>query len=127
MLKVSPFYFFSYVISKVEIWKANPRKKDELWLFPGVHEYPFTYALPIDLPESMDESGYASINYTIKVCYVNKKRVLIICLSSLKIKFEVHYLYIYEPYIYPIGYRSHAKRPNIHLNGRSVQHYSSPR
>ena len=64
----------SYVISKVEIWKANPRKKDELWLFPGVHEYPFTYALPIDLPESMDESGYASINYTIKVCYVNKKK-----------------------------------------------------
>ena len=71
---MSPFYFFSYVISKVEIWKANPRKKDELWLFPGVHEYPFTYALPIDLPESMDESGYASINYTIKVCYVNKKK-----------------------------------------------------
>ena len=60
---------------KVEIWKANPRKKDELWLFPGVHEYPFTYALPIDLPESMDESGYASINYTIKVCYINKKKM----------------------------------------------------
>ena len=71
MLKMSPFF---YVILKVEIWKANPRKKDELWLFPGVHEYPFTYALPIDLPESMDESGYASINYTIKVCYVNKKK-----------------------------------------------------
>ena len=88
--KKCPPFTFSYVISKVEIWKANPRKKDELWLFPGVHEYPFTYALPIDLPESMDESGYASINYTIKVCYVNEKRALIICLSLLK--FEVHYL-----------------------------------
>ena len=88
--KRCPLFTFFYVILKVEIWKANPRKKDELWLFPGVHEYPFTYALPIDLPESMDESGYASINYTIKVCYVNKKRVLIICLSLLK--FEVHYL-----------------------------------
>ena len=51
----------------MEIWKGNPRKKEELWLFPGVHEYPFTYALPIDLPESMDDSRYAKINYTVKV------------------------------------------------------------
>ena len=64
---------------KVEIWKANPRKKEDLWLFPGVHEYPFTYALPIDLPESMDDSGYASINYTIKVYILFKGRTLNLC------------------------------------------------
>ena len=32
----------------------------------GIHEYPFTYPLPVDLPMSLDDSRYATISYTVK-------------------------------------------------------------
>ena len=32
----------------------------------GTREFPFTYQLPVDLPESLEDSRYATINYTVK-------------------------------------------------------------
>ena len=86
----------------MEIWKGNPRKKDELWLFPGVHEYPFTYNLPIDLPESMDDSGYANINYTIKVC---NQIYVIQCVSFIKVIICLVRGCVISKYMYYFYYR----------------------
>ena len=36
------------------------------FLLAGTHEYPFSYELPKDLPETMDGSRYATLTYTIK-------------------------------------------------------------
>jgi len=56
-----------YLDEKIKVWIPNKKNKEEQWLFPGTHEYPFNYTLPIDIPESMGEdSKYGKINYTIK-------------------------------------------------------------
>ena len=53
-----------YLDETLKVW--IPKKKDQQWFFPGVHEYPFKYTLPVDLPESMEDSRYGKIVYTIK-------------------------------------------------------------
>jgi len=55
-----------YIDESIKIWVPNPRKKDEQWIYPGTREFPFTYQLPVDLPESLEDSRYATINYTVK-------------------------------------------------------------
>ena len=48
------------------IWFPNPRKREEQWIYPGTHEYPFKYELPVDLPETLEDSRYATISYNVK-------------------------------------------------------------
>ena len=62
-----------YLDEKLKVWMPKKSVKDEMWLFPGVHEYPFSYTLPIDLPESMEDSRYAKIIYTIKASVLMPK------------------------------------------------------
>jgi len=45
----------------LNVWLPNPRKKEEQWLFPGVHKYPFSYKLPSDIPKSLEESRYGTV------------------------------------------------------------------
>ena len=51
------------------------KKKDDQWMFPGTYEYPFNFRLPLDLPETLDSSRYATISYTVKASvYMNLGR-----------------------------------------------------
>ena len=45
-----------YLDEDITVWAPNPRKKEELWMFPGNHEYPFTFDLPEDLPDTLEDS-----------------------------------------------------------------------
>ena len=55
-----------YIDESLTIWVPHPRKKEEHWMYPGVHEYPFSYDLPIDIPETLEDSRYATLTYTVK-------------------------------------------------------------
>ena len=35
-------------------------------IFSGTREFPFSYPLPVDLPESLEDSRYATITYNVK-------------------------------------------------------------
>jgi Arrestin (or S-antigen), N-terminal domain. len=39
-----------YLDRDLTVWAPNPKKRDEMWMFPGHHVYPFKFCLPIDLP-----------------------------------------------------------------------------
>ena len=55
-----------YIDESLTVWVPHPRKKEEHWMYPGVHEYPFTYDLPMDCPETLEDSRYATLTYTVK-------------------------------------------------------------
>ncbi len=55
-----------YIDEDAMVWAPNPRKKDEQWIYPGTHEYDFSFALPVDMPETLEDSRYAWLNYTVK-------------------------------------------------------------
>ena len=55
-----------YIDESITVWFPHPRKKEEHWIYPGTHEYPFNYQLPVDLPETLEDSRYATITYTAK-------------------------------------------------------------
>ena len=40
--------------------------KNHEYLYVGTHEYPFSFQLPVDLPETLEDSRYATISYTAK-------------------------------------------------------------
>ena len=64
-----------YIDEDVPVFVPNPRKKDEQWMFPGTYEYAFNFTLPLDLPETLDSSRYATISYTVKASvYMNLGR-----------------------------------------------------
>jgi hypothetical protein len=55
-----------YIDESINVWIPNPKKKDEQWMFEGTHQYPFSYSLPVDLPETMEDSRYATVTYKVK-------------------------------------------------------------
>ena len=46
-----------------QVWIPNKKNKEEQWLFPGTHEYPFNYTLPIDIPEVGLDFVYHKLAY----------------------------------------------------------------
>ena len=40
-----------YLDEDIFAWTPRPRNRDDLWTFPGTHEFPFEFDLPIDLIE----------------------------------------------------------------------------
>ncbi len=55
-----------YLDEELTIWAPRPNHADEMWMFPGTKTYPFTFELPIDLPESLEDSRYAKVTYELK-------------------------------------------------------------
>ena len=45
-----------YLDEDVLVWAPKATKRDEMWMFPGVHEYPFTFEIPNDLPDTLEDS-----------------------------------------------------------------------
>ena len=50
----------------LDVFKPNLRDTYSKWLYPGRHEYPFSYNLPMALPYSLDGSKYGRIEYKSK-------------------------------------------------------------
>jgi hypothetical protein len=47
-----------YLDEDVIVWAPNSRRRDDLWMFPGQHSYPFSFKLPIELPDTLEDSRY---------------------------------------------------------------------
>ena len=45
------------------MWAPHPNKRDEMWMFPGNHEYNFEFELPNDLPDTLEDSRSRHICY----------------------------------------------------------------
>ena len=68
----------------------NPDKKldsNSMWIFPGKHEYLFTYKLPTNLPYSLDGSRYGRIEYKTKAEVVVTPSTTV---ESLEEEFFIH-------------------------------------
>ena len=56
--------FLCYIkIFWIKVWAGINSHRDSIL---GTREFPFTYQLPVDLPESLEDSRYATITYTVK-------------------------------------------------------------
>ncbi|TRY78670.1 hypothetical protein TCAL_11599 [Tigriopus californicus] len=65
-----------YLDRDLTVWAPNPKKRDEMWMFPGHHVYPFKFCLPIDLPDTLEDSRYGKIQYDVKAgVYLTQGRV----------------------------------------------------
>ena len=63
MAKLEIAYSFMLKYFKITMWAdINSHWHSIL----GTREFPFTYQLPVDLPESLEDSRYATITYTVK-------------------------------------------------------------
>ncbi len=53
--KVDHAEFEDYLSEEVTIWEPKKNETKE-WMFPGVHEYTFSYTLSEKLPDSLSDS-----------------------------------------------------------------------
>ena len=65
-----------YLDEDLLVWAPKLNRKDDLWMFPGQHTYEFEYELPIDLPDTLEDSRFGEVSYYCKASvYMTHQRV----------------------------------------------------
>ncbi len=58
--------FEDYLSEELTVWAPRPNHANEMWMMAGTHTYDWTFELPGDLPETLEDSRYAKVTYELK-------------------------------------------------------------